>query len=131
MKESYTVFKKSILQLSLISKLYVWVYQTIGDYNLQMIETAQTTHSDTILKNVSQLLSLFIVPAMLFIRRKTCKVFLKLDQVYLTTTRLLMHFIHIFARLLYVVCFGDVKLDNMEVLRTVVPQCFRPVTVRM
>lgn len=57
MKESYTVFKKSILQLSLISKLYVWVYQTIGDYNLQMIETAQTTHSDTILKNVSQLLN--------------------------------------------------------------------------
>lgn len=60
MKESYTVFKKSILQLSLISKLYVWVYQTIGDYNLQMIETAQTTHSDTILKNVSQLLNHYL-----------------------------------------------------------------------
>lgn len=60
MKESYTVFKKSILQLSLISKLYVWVYQTIWDYNLQMIETAQTTHSDTILKSVSQLLNHYL-----------------------------------------------------------------------
>lgn len=100
-----------------------------------MIETAQTTHSDAILKNVSQLLNhecKTIVTAMLF-TTKTCNFSLKLGHVivYLTTTRLLVHFLHIFARLLNVVCFGDVKLDNMEVFRTGIPQCFRPLTVRM